>query len=152
MNSIKFGALAILATLSTHSLAAGDTANVEYLTTDVASEKRLPFSEAVRVGDILYLSGKIGTMPETGKLAEGGIKGEAKQTMENIKATLAKHNLTMNNLVKCTVMLADISEWATFNEVYVTFFDGRFPARSAFGASGLALGSRVEVECIAHIG
>jgi enamine deaminase RidA (YjgF/YER057c/UK114 family) len=69
--------------------------------------------------------------------------------MENIRTVLGAHGYAMKDLVKCTVMLADISEWATFNEVYSTFFDGRFPARSAIGANGLALGSRVEVDCVA---
>ena len=69
--------------------------------------------------------------------------------MENIEATLEAHGFTMEDLVKCTVMLADISEWAAFNEVYESYFEERFPARSAFGANGIALGARVEVECIA---
>ncbi len=110
-----------------------------------------PFSEAVRVGNILILSGQIGIDPSTGKLAPGGIKAEAAQTLKNIKSTLKKHGLSMNNVFKCTVMLADINEWGDFNSVYIEFFSGRKPARSAFGASGLAMNSRVEVECWAYI-
>ncbi len=109
----------------------------------------LPFSEAVRVGDLLFLSGMVGTKPGTTELAEGGIAGETRQTMENIKAALGRHGASMDRVVKCTVMLADIAEWPAMNEVYVTFFPGDKPARSAFGASGLALGARVEIECIA---
>ena len=109
----------------------------------------LPFSEAVLVGHTLYLSGQIGVVPGTLELVPGGLAAEARQTMENIRATLEVHGASMDYLVKCTVMLADISEWAAFNEVYKTFFNDRFPARSAFGANGLALGARVEVECIA---
>lgn len=109
----------------------------------------LPFSDAVRVGDLLFLSGEIGVKPGTLELVEGGIQAEARQTMENIKASLEKHGYGMDDLVKCTVMLADISEWGVFNEVYRTFFQEPFPARSAFAATGLALGARVEVECIA---
>ena len=109
----------------------------------------LPFSEAIHVGDTLYLSGQIGVAPGTMKLVSGGLEKEARQTMDNIKETLAANGYAMSDVAKCTVMLADISEWATFNEVYKSYFSGRYPARSAFGANGLALGARVEVECIA---
>ena len=69
--------------------------------------------------------------------------------MENIKTSLQAHGYSMNDLVKCLVMLADISQWAKFNDVYKTYFDERYPARSAFGANGLAIGAQVEIECIA---
>ena len=109
----------------------------------------LPLSEAVKVGDTLYLSGQIGIIPGSLDLISGGIEAEARQTMENIKATLMHHGYTMEDIVKCTTMLADISEWNKFNVIYRTFFTRHYPARSAFGASGLALNARVEVECIA---
>jgi reactive intermediate/imine deaminase len=109
----------------------------------------LPFSDAVRVGNMLYLSGKIGNLPGTAQLAGGGIQGETRQTMENIKASLEKHGSSLDEVVKCTVFLADIAEWDAMNEVYVTFFPENPPARSALGASGLALGARVEIECLA---
>lgn len=110
-----------------------------------------PFSEGVVVGDLFHLSGQIGHVPRTMDLVPGGIEAESRQVMENIKATLEAHGLTMADLVKCTIMLADIDEWAAFNQVYVTYFDpDRLPARSAFGTSGLALGARVEVDCLAH--
>ncbi len=83
------------------------------------------------------------------KVAPGGIEEEARQTMENIKISLEAHGYTMAHLIKCTVMLTDMSKWSAFNEVYKTFFAGNYPARSAFGANGLALGARVEVKCIA---
>ena len=108
-----------------------------------------PFSEAVAYGGVLYLSGDIGTGP-SGKLVEGGIGPESRQTMENIKATLGRQGLGMGDIIKCTVFLADISEWPTFNEIYAGYFEkGRYPARSALAASGLALGARVELECMA---
>ncbi len=122
---------------------------IEFLNSGRVLPKDLPFSEAVRVGNTLYLSGQIGIVPETGKLAPGGIEGEARQAMENIKATLQAHGYALENVVRCTVMLADISEWAAFNEVYKSYFPGRYPARSAFAAAGLAMGARVELECIA---
>lgn len=130
------------------TLAAG-AAGVEFHESESEAMRNLPFSESVRAGDLLFLSGQVGTDPETDELVEGGIRAEARQTLENIRAALARRDLGMADVVKCTVMLADISEWAAFNEVYRTFFDAPYPARSAFAASGLALGARVEVECIA---
>jgi 2-iminobutanoate/2-iminopropanoate deaminase len=110
-----------------------------------------PFCEAVKVGRWLILSGQLGIDPETGKLAEGGIQAETRQTMENIKKTLEKYGSSMAQVVKCTVMLADVSEWGAMNEIYVTYFPDHKPARSAFGASGLALNARVEIECWAFL-
>jgi reactive intermediate/imine deaminase len=109
----------------------------------------LPFSEAVRVENTLYLSGQIGTVPGELKLVPGGIKAEARQTMDNIQAILGAHGYSIDDVVKCTVMLSDMSKWGEFNEVYRTYFKKHFPARSALGANGLALGALVEVECIA---
>jgi len=123
--------------------------SIEFLNSGKVLPTTLPFSEAVRVGNMLYLSGQIGIVPGGMKLVPGGIREEARQTMENIRISLEANGYAMTDLVKCTVMLADISEWGTFNEVYRTFFSGRYPARSALGANGLALGARVEVECIA---
>jgi reactive intermediate/imine deaminase len=122
-------------------------ANVEYYGEDPAMQ--MPFSDAVRVGDMLYLSGKIGNIPGTSQLAEGGIQGETRQTLENIKASLEKYGSSLDEVVKCTVFLADMAEWGAMNEVYVTYFPTNKPARSALGASGLALGARVEIECLA---
>jgi len=123
------------------------TAAVEYSSATAAGTPRL--SDVVRVGNMLYLSGKLGT-DSTGKLAPGGIGPETKQALENIRAVLEKNNSSMDNVVKCTVMLADIKEWGDMNAVYDTFFKKeRKPARSAFGTSGLVLGARVEIECMA---
>lgn len=111
-----------------------------------------PFSEAVQVGNILYMSGQIGVDSKTMKLAEGGIKGQTKQTMENIGATLKKNGLNYSDIFKCTVMLSNMADWADFNSVYVTYFSpGKFPARSAFGSSGLAFNGALELECWAYV-
>jgi reactive intermediate/imine deaminase len=123
--------------------------DVEYLNSGKVMPATLPFSEAVRVGHTLYLSGQIGITPGSMKVVPGGIKEETRQAMENIKTALGAHGYGLGDLVKCTAMLADIGEWGAFNEVYKTFFTDHFPARSAFGASGLALGARVEIECMA---
>jgi 2-iminobutanoate/2-iminopropanoate deaminase len=112
-----------------------------------------PFSQAVRVGDTLYMSGAIGIVPGTSELAPGGIESETKQAMDNIGAVLKANDLSFDNVVKCTVMLADMAKWGDFNKAYVTYFKpGRLPARSAFGASGLARNAQVEVECLAYAG
>ena len=122
----------------------------EFLNSGKVYPANVPLAEAVRVDGTLYLSGQIGIQPGTLKLVPGGLKAEARQTMENIKTTLEAHGYTMNDLVKCTVMLADIAQWGDFNEVYKTYFKDHFPARSAMGASGLAIGAQVEVDCIAY--
>ena len=112
----------------------------------------LPFSEAVRVGEMLYLSGQIGNLPGTTELVPGGIAEETRQTLENIRTVVERHGSSLDRIVKCTVFLADIDEWPRMNEVYVTFFGEKKPARSAVAGSGLALGARVEIDCIAVMG
>lgn len=131
--------------------AAEDAApQVEYLHAPGTEGLDLPFSAGVRVGNTLYLSGQIGNLPGTLELAPGGIQGETRQTMENIKQALEHFGSSMDRVVKCTVFLADMSEWAAMNEVYRTYFKNP-PARSALGASGLAMNGRVEIECIAIV-
>lgn len=122
---------------------------VEYLTADTTATR--PFSDAVRVGHMLYLSGQIGIDSDTNTLVPGGIKAETKQAMENIKRTLEMYGSSLDKVVKCTVMLADIRDYADMNAAYVTYFPEHLPARSTFGASGLALGARVEIECWAIV-
>ena len=121
----------------------------EFLASPAPALRALPFSEAVRAGDFLFLSGQIGSAPGTADLVPGGIAAESKQAMENVKAILMRHGSSLDDVVKCTAFLADISEWPAFNDVYRGYFPNHFPARSALGASGLAKGARVEVECIA---
>ena len=111
---------------------------------------KLPFSEAVRVGSVLYLSGAIG-IDSAGALVPGGIEAETRQALTNIRSVLERHGSSMDRVIKCTAMLADMGEWAAMNRVYVEHFPVNLPARSALGASGLALGARVEIECIAIV-
>jgi 2-iminobutanoate/2-iminopropanoate deaminase len=127
------------------------SSEVEYLQTPGTEDLDLPFSSAVRVGDTLYLSGNIGNIPGTLELAAGGIQGETRQTMDNIRQVLETFGSSMDRVVKCTVFLADMAEWGAMNEVYRTYFENP-PARSALGANGLALDARVEIECIAVTG
>ena len=126
---------------------------MEFFTSAAAKAAKLPFSQAVRVGDVLYLSGALGNIPGTRKLVSGGMEAQARQTMENIRAVLQDNGLSFADIFKCTVMLADMAKWDDFNKIYVTYFDpDRLPARSAFGTNGLALGAEVELECLAYAG
>jgi 2-iminobutanoate/2-iminopropanoate deaminase len=126
---------------------------MQFTNTQAAKAAKLPFSQAVRVGDVLYLSGALGNVPGKMELVPGGMEAEARQTMENIATVLKENGLTFDDVFKCTVMMADMAKWGDFNKVYLGYFKAdRLPARSAFGASGLALGAQVEVECMAYIG
>lgn len=112
-----------------------------------------PFSSAVRAGNLLFLSGQVGSRVENGapKLVPGGLEPEARQALDNVKAIVEKAGSSMDRVVKCAVMLADMAEWPKLNEIYAAYFPGPKPARSAWGATGLALGARVEVECTAMV-
>ena len=126
-------------------------AEPEYLRSPNTAKNALPFSDAVRVGDIVFLSGQIGNVPGSLKLADGGIEGQARQAMKNIGSALQLAGSSWQHVVKCTVFLADIKDWPAFNVVYKEFFTSNLPARSALAANGLALGAKVEVECIAVV-
>jgi len=137
--------------MMTSAATAQDRPAVEHIGEPMLNGQRLPFSNAVRVGDTVYLSGALGIGAD-GKLP-AGIEAQSKQTMDNIGATLKSAGLGWSDVVKCTVMLDNIADWATFNTIYVTYFpDGKFPARSALGADGLALGALMELECLAYAG
>ena len=124
---------------------------VEYFSVSASlASLKLPFSEAVRVGPMLYLSGALG-IDDTGALVPGGIEAETRQALTNIRSVLERHGSSMDRVIKCTAMLADMQEWAAMNRVYIESFPVNLPARSAFGASGLALGGRIEIECIATV-
>ncbi len=122
-----------------------------YLTLPDRRPLNLPYSDAVRLGDTLYLSGAIGQIPGTRTLVPGGITAETRQTLENIKRNLEAHGSSMNDVVKCTVMLADINDFEAMNAVYREYFPVNKPARSTFGVNGPVLGARVEIECVAAV-
>jgi 2-iminobutanoate/2-iminopropanoate deaminase len=115
-------------------------------------ERRMPFSEAVRADDLLFLSGMLGIPPGGSELVPGGIQPETRQTLENIREIVLRHGGSMDRVAKCTVFLADVAEWSAMNEIYVEFFPVNRPARTALGVGGLPLGARVEIECIAVLG
>lgn len=146
MPLIKLPVLIVSVLLSAQLLAADPV----FLNSSKVLPDNLPFSEAVRVNDTLYLSGQVGVVPGTMGLVPGGIKAESLQVMNNIATVLQEHGYQLSDLVKCTVMLHDISDWPAFNEIYAEFLTPPYPARSAFGSNGLALGASVEVECIAE--
>lgn len=120
-----------------------------YIESEEFSALNLPFSQAVIYDHVIYVSGQIGNIGL--KLVEGGIVPESRQAMNNIKSILEQNGSSMNNVIKCTCMLADMGEWGVFNNEYLKFFPNNKPARSAFGTNGLALNARVEIECIAYI-
>ncbi|MGH7568054.1 MAG: RidA family protein [Gemmatimonadales bacterium] len=111
----------------------------------------LPFSTAVRVGNVLYLSGQIGNVPGSRQLADTGVAGQTRQTLENIKAVLALAGSALERVFKCTVFLSDIRDYGAMNAVYAKYFPKEPPARSTVAGSGLALGARVEIECLATV-
>ena len=112
----------------------------------------LPFSDAVRVGDTLHVSGHLGNPPGVLRVVPGGIGPETRQTLDNLKATLERCGSSLDHVVKVTVFLADMGEWPAFNAIYREYFrEEELPARSALGVNALALGARVELECVAIV-
>tara|TARA_B100000925_G_scaffold185241_1_gene139977 strand:+ start:546 stop:1022 length:477 start_codon:yes stop_codon:yes gene_type:complete len=124
---------------------------VEYINSQENIDSGYPFSDAVIVDNIVYLSGKVGRLAN-GKLIQGGIEEETTQTLKNIESVLEKVDLTREDIFKCTCMLVDIKDWPKMSKAYKRFFDRKnLPARSAFAGSGLALNARVEIECLAKV-
>jgi 2-iminobutanoate/2-iminopropanoate deaminase len=147
---VMLGLLGIT-TLTGHAAGQQPRPRMEHVLPD--GEWEYPFSPAVRVGDMLYLSGQIGSAVVDGRmeLVTGGIEAETRQTMENIREVLERSGSSLDRVVRCLVMLTDMREWPRMNEVYASYFPGPKPARSAVGANGLALGARVEIECTAIV-
>ncbi|WP_309662176.1 RidA family protein [Sphingomonas sp.] len=124
---------------------------VEHFGKPTLNGQALPFSDAVRVGDTLYLSGQLGIGAD-GKLPDG-IEAQTKQALDHVGAILKRAGLGYGDVFHCTAMLSDMKNWPAMNAVYVTYFpEGKRPARSAFGANGLALGALIELECQAYAG
>jgi reactive intermediate/imine deaminase len=144
-------AVSVILAASASAQAPAPPPAVEYFPAPAIGGRPAPFSSAVRVGDVMYLSGTIGITAD-GKLPQT-FEGQAKQTMENIGATLKARGLGWGDVFKCTVFIADMKNWPAFNAVYVPYFQpGKLPARSAVGVSGLALGAQLELECLAYAG
>ena len=109
-----------------------------------------PYNHAVRVGDLLFCAGQIPISPTDGNLIAGDIKAQTERVLENVKAILDDQKLTFANVVKSTVFLTDLSNFAGMNEVYTKFFTGDFPARSTIQVAALPKGAHVEIEVVAH--
>ena len=125
---------------------------IQFVNSGPARSASLPFSQAVRVGDVVYLSGAIGNLPGKMELVPGGIGPESRQMMKNVADVLQEASLGFEHVFKAVVYLADMSEWGAFNKVYTPHFKpGHFPARTAIGAHQLILGARVEMECWADV-
>ena len=122
-----------------------------YMTLPDRATLELPYSDAVRVGNLLFLAGTVGTAPGTRTLVEGGVQAETRQALENIKRNLEHNGASLNDVVKCTVFLADIRDFDAMNGVYRQFFANNKPARTTVGVAGLPLGARVEIDCIAAV-
>jgi 2-iminobutanoate/2-iminopropanoate deaminase len=145
--AILVGSLFAVASLSNlQTLQAKEAASVQFFPGKASAT---PFSPAVRVGRELYLSGQLGLLPGTQTLAQGGVQAETRQAMRNIQAQLASSGYSMKDLVKCTVFLADMSDFPAFNTEYLSFLKQPYPVRSAVGVRSLAFNGRVEIECMA---
>lgn len=141
--------LALMLSLASQPLGATARPAVEHFGRPTLKGAPLPFSDAVRVGDVLYLSGQIGVRAD-GSLP-AGVEAQTRQMMENIGAVLRRAGRGWGDVFHCLVMLDDMADWPRFNAIYVDYFtSGRLPARSALGADGLALGALVEMECKAY--
>ena len=153
MKIFKFIALTFLCLASCEKTTKEQTIEktATYIKTEEFSKMGYPFCEAVRYGDILYLSGQIGDTGNSDELVEGGITEQTNQTMLNIKRVLEANGSSLDQVIKCTCMLNDIKDWAEMSKAYVKFFPNHKPARSAFGTTGLALGALVEIECMAYV-
>ena len=149
MKTLKQLSMTFLTTsvLALGSLGIASAEQVTFL--NKGSKSTSPFSEAVKVGDTLYLAGKLGVDPSTGKLPAGGIKAEAHQALKNIKQALNKYDYQMSDVVKCMVILDNMKDFADLNQVYRSHFTAPYPARTTFAVSGLAIGAKVEIECTA---
>src|SRR5712691_9726439 len=145
--------LGVLATLcATAAGAAAQQPQVKQVVQVPGAVAGLPFSPAVRVGNVLYLSGALGSLPGTRQLVDTGIVKQTQQTLENIKTILTAAGSSLDRVFKCTVFLTNIADFAKMNKVYSTYFPKDPPARSTVAGSGLALGARAEIECLATVG
>ena len=122
---------------------------VKYFVSETSEELNFPFSDASIVGNIIYVSGQVGSKPGTREIVEGGIGAETTQTLNNIKMVLNDLGSNSDKIFKCLCMLEDINDYTEMNNAYTTFFNGRdnLPSRSTFAGSGLALGAKIEIEC-----
>ena len=147
IHKLNIKILSILILFSSCSNITHDDA--EYFVSETSKELNFPFSDAAIVGNIIYVSGQIGSKPGTREVVEGGISAETTQTLNNIKMVLNDLGSNSDKIFKCLCMLEDINDYNEMNKAYTTFFNSRdnLPSRSTFAGSGLALGAKIEIEC-----
>ncbi len=124
---------------------------MEAIHTEKAPKAIGPYSQAIKVGNMIFASGQIPVDPATGEFAEGGIKGQTRQSLTNAQAILKEAGSDLSKVIKTTVFLSDMGNFAAMNEVYAEFFQQPYPARSAVAVKDLPKGALVEIECIAEL-
>ena len=129
---------------------AKQAASIEFIQSNIERRQSAPYSEAVRIGDILFLTGQVGFNNDSLKLASGGIKAETTQALENIKAVLEANGSDLEHVAKCTVILTDRNDFAAFNEVFRSYFPEKKPARTTFVAD-LVIDAKIEIDVIAAL-
>ncbi|MEM8926814.1 MAG: Rid family detoxifying hydrolase [Bacteroidota bacterium] len=147
MKNLKARLVVLIAFLS-QSILSQQTTEILFHKPENPVRASAPFSEAVQAGNLFFLAGQIGMDRSLGELAQGGIQGETEQAIKNIQGVLKFHGLSLENVVKCTVILSDIDDFRAFNEVYVKYFTKK-PARTTYAAAGLAAGAKIEIDVIA---
>lgn len=148
---IRWLAAAALLTMPVYAGCALQRPEVTYVATGGVLPREIPISETVKAGSFVFVSGQVGNAPGTVSLVAGGLEAETRQAISNVELVLTAHGLTLRDVVKCTVILTDMSQWSRFNSIYQQYFRPPYPARTAIGASGLALGAQVELECVAIV-
>lgn len=148
MEKLNYYMLAAVAFFAVFGLSAQENGEIIFHPPENPARVSAPFSEAVQAGNLFFLAGQIGMDRSVGKLAEGGIQGETEQAIKNIQGVLNFHGLSLDNVVKCTVILSDIGDFRAFNEVYLKYFTKK-PARTTYAAAGLAAGAKIEIDVIA---
>lgn len=145
---IILGTLALLATVACNSEEKEDKTTRRVITLENTPAKR-PYSPAIEAGNTLYVSGQIAVDPATSKLVEGGIEEQTRQALKNLKTVVEKAGYTLENVTKCTVLLADISFYSGVNQIYMEYFPKDPPARMAFAVKDLPMGALIEIDAIA---
>lgn len=145
-NSFYF--IITLALVSVTPLKAQEESSINFHASHEEKRQSAPYSDAVSVGNLFFLTGQIGMDHSTRTMVTGGIKAETEQVIKNIAAVLEHHGMNLDGVVKCTVILSNIDDFAAFNEVYIKYFTNK-PARTTFAASGLAANAMIEIEVVA---
>lgn len=145
-NNLNF--IIVLALTSVTMLKAQEKSSLVFHASHEEKKQSAPYSDAVSVGNLFFLAGQIGMDQSTRTMVTGGIQAETEQAIKNITAVLEHHGMNLDRVVKCTVILSDIENFAAFNEVYVKYFTNK-PARTTFAASGLAANAQIEIEVVA---